>query len=155
MIFPLAYALTVIAISVDNLNLGIFSLLLIFLIILSFYSKPEEEYYVWVHADTPQLFLKKKMIIATRNFILILIPIVLGLLFYFPVEYDILLLFLLIGILFLWIMILAKYSVFPKAINIPEIIIIIFAVSFPPLMLFVIPYFYIKSIKNLRVFLHD
>ena len=149
LIFTLAYALTVIAISVDNLNLGIFSLLLIFLIILSFYSKPEEEYYVWVHADTPQLFLKKKMIIATRNFILILIPIVLGLLFYFPVEYDILLLFLLIGILFLWIMILAKYSVFPKAINIPEIIIIIFAVSFPPLILFVIPYFYIKSIKNL------
>lgn len=155
LIFPLAYALTVIAISVDNLNLGIFSLLLIFLIILSFYSKPEEEYYVWVHADTPQLFLKKKMIIATRNFILILIPIVLGLLLYFPVEYDILLLFLLIGILFLWIMILAKYSVFPKEINIPEIIIITFAVSFPLLILFVIPYFYIKSIKNLRVFLHD
>ena len=154
LIFPLAYALTVIAINVDNLNLGIFSILLIFLTVLSFYSKPEEEYYVWVHADTPKSFLKKKIMIATKNSILLTIPISLGLLTFYPAEYDLILLFLLIGILFLWAMILAKYSTFPSEINLP-VIIIAFAISFPPLILLIIPYFYTKSIQNLRLILND
>ena len=155
LIFPLAYALTVIAINVDNLNLGIFSILLIFLIVLSFYSKPEEEYYVWVHADTPKSFLKKKIMIATKNSILLTIPISLGLLTFYPAEYDLILLFLLIGILFLWAMILAKYSTFPSEINLPEGIIIAFAISFPPLILLIITDFYTKSIQNLRLILND
>ena len=155
LIFPLTYALTVIAINVDNLNLGIFSILLIFLIVLSFYSKPEEEYYVWVHADTPKSFLKKKIMIATKNSFLLTIPISLGLLTFYPAEYDLILLFLLIGILFLWAMILAKYSTFPSEINLPEGIIIAFAISFPSLILLIIPYFYTKSIQNLRLILND
>ena len=155
LIFPLAYALTVIAINVDNLNLGIFSMLLIFLITLSFYSKPEEEFYVWIHADTPKSFLMKKMIIATKNSTLLTIPISLGLLIFNPAEYDLILLFLFIGILFLWTMVLAKYSAFPSEINLPEGIIIAFALSFPPLILLIISYFYTKSIKNLRLILND
>src|SRR5690606_13828587 len=51
-IFPFIYALTVIAINVDNLNLGIFSMLLIFLTSLSYYIKPEQDYFVWVHAKS-------------------------------------------------------------------------------------------------------
>lgn len=154
-IFPLTYALTIIAINVDNLNLGIFSILLIFLTTLSFYSKPEEEYYVWVHADSPKSFLMKKMIIATKNAILLTIPISLGLLIFYPAEYDLILLFLFIGILFLWTMVLAKYSAFLSEINLPEGILIAFAISFPPLILLIIPYFYTKSIKNLRLILND
>jgi hypothetical protein len=46
-IFPIAYILTFIAISVDNFNLGIFSLLLIFMVVIGFYPKPENEYFVW------------------------------------------------------------------------------------------------------------
>ncbi|WP_070138165.1 hypothetical protein [Crocinitomix algicola] len=155
LIFLLAYALSVIAINVGNFNLGIFSMLLIFLITLSYYSKPEEEFYVWVHADTPKSFLMKKMMIATKNSILLTIPISLGLLVFYPTYYDLILLFLLIGFLFLWTMILAKYSAFPSEINLPEGIIIAFALSFPPLILLIIPYFYTKSIKNLRRILND
>lgn len=155
LIFPVPYVLTAISINVDNFNLGIFSMLLIFLITLSYYSKPEEEYYVWVHADTPKSFLKRKMIIATKNSILLSLPVVIGLLLFYPDEYGMILLFLLIGILFLWTMVLAKYSAFPSDINIPEGIIIAFAVSFPPLILLIIPYFYTKSIKNLILILND
>ncbi len=155
LILPLTYVLTAISINVDNFNLGIFSMLLMFLITLSYYSKPEEEYYVWLHADTPKSFLKRKMIIATKNSTLLSIPIVIGLLIFYPDEYGMVLLFLLIGILFLWTMVLAKYSAFPSEINIPEGIIIAFAVSFPPLILLIIPYFYTKSIKNLRLILND
>jgi len=155
LIFPLTYALSVIAINVGNFNLGIFSMLLIFLVTLNYYSKPEEEFYVWVHANTPKSFLMKKMMIATKNSILLTIPITLGLLIFYPAKYDLILLFLFIGILFLWTMVLAKYSAFPSEINLPEGIIIAFAVSFPPLILLIIPYFYTKSIKNLRLILND
>ncbi len=119
-VFPIAYALTIIAVNVGNLNLGIFSMLLIFLTTLSYYSKPEGEYYVWVHADTPKSFLKKKIILATKNSVLLTIPILVGLLIFYLIEFELILLFLLIGTLFLWTMILAKYSAFPEGINLPE-----------------------------------
>jgi hypothetical protein len=154
-IFPITYALTIIAINVGNLNLGIFSMLLIFLITLSYYSKPEEKYYVWVHADTPKSFLKKKIIIATKNSILLTIPILISFLIFYPIELDLILPFLLIGTLSLWTIVLAKYSAFPEVISLPEGVVIAFTLSFPPLMLLIIPYFYIKSINNLKSLLND
>lgn len=154
-IFPVAYVLAFIAINIHNLNLGIFSILLIFLITLSFFAQPEDEYYVWVHKDTPKSFLKKKIITATKGSLLLTFPIIIGLLLYYPIEYDIILLTVLIGNLYLWLMILAKYSVFPSEINLPEGIFIALAVFFIPLTLFLIPYFYTKSINNLRLLLDD
>lgn len=154
-IFPLAYALTFIAIKADNLNLGIFSILLIYLTTLSFYAKPEEEYYVWLHANTPKSFLKQKIMIATKNAIILTAPSFLGLLTIYPAEYDLILVFMLIGILLLWTMILAKYSTFPSEINLPEGFMIAFSLSFPPLVLLIIPYFYTKSIQNLTKILND
>ena len=154
-IFPLAYALSAIAINVGNFNLGIFSMLLISLTTLSYYSKPEGEYFVWVHADTPKSFLKKKIIIATKNYILLTMPILIGLLIFYPIKFDLILLFLLIGTLFLWTIVLAKYSAFPEEINLPEGFIIAFTLTFPPLILVIIPYFYTKSINNLKLILND
>ena len=155
LIFPLAYALTAIAINVDNLNLGIFSMLLISITTLSYYSKPEEEYYVWVHADTTKSFLKKKIIIATKNYILLTIPILIGLLIFYPIKFDLILLFLFIGILFLWTIVLAKYSAYPDEIHLTIGFIIAFTILFPPLILVVIPYFYTKSINNLKFIFND
>jgi hypothetical protein len=153
--FPLAYALTAIAINVDNFNLGIFSMLLISITTLSYYSKPEEEYYVWVHADTTKSFLKKKIIIATKNYILLTIPILIGLLIFYPIKFGLILLFLFIGVLFLWTMLLAKYSVFPDEIHLSIGLIIAFTILFPPLILVVIPYLYTKSINNLKLIFND
>ena len=154
-IFPLAYALTIIAINVDNFNLGIFSMLLISITTLSYYSKPEEEYYVWVYAETTKSFLKKKIIIATKNYILLTIPILIGLLIFYPIKFDLILLFLLIGVLFLWTIVLAKYSVFPDEIHLSLGFIIAFTLLFPPLILVIIPYFYTKSINNLKLIFND
>jgi len=154
-IFPLAYALTTIAINVDNFNLGIFSMLLISITTLSYYSKPEEEYYVWVHADTIKSFLKKKIIIATKNYTLLTIPILIGLLIFYPTKLDLILLFLFIGILFLWTILLAKYSTFPDEIHLSIGLIITFTILFPPLVLVVIPYLYTKSINNLKFIFND
>ena len=154
-IFPIGYALTVIAINVDNLYLGIFSMMLIFLTSLSYYTKPEQEYYVWIHAESPKTFLKNKILNATKNATLLAFPNLIGLLIFYPTEFELILLFLLIGILFLWTIILAKYAAYPSEMNLPEGIVIAFSLYFPPLLLAIIPFFYIKSINKLKLLLND
>lgn len=154
-IFPIAYTLTIIAISVDNLNLGIFAMLLVYLTALSYYAKPENEYYIWVHADTPKSFIFKKLKLATRNSFILNIPILLGLLFFYPKEFDIIMLFCFMGLFFLWTLILAKYSAYPQEINLPEGVLIAFSIYFPPLLIALMPFFYSKSINKLKVILGD
>lgn len=154
-IFPIAYTLTIIAINVGNVNLGVFSMLLIYLTTLSFYTKPEQEYYVWIHSDTTKSFLKNKVIVAIKFATLLVAPILISLLISYPIEFKTILLFFLIGLLFLLTVIFAKYSVYPREINLPEGIIIIFSIFFPPILLVVIPFFYIKSINKLKGILND
>ncbi|MBV7441700.1 ABC transporter permease [Weeksellaceae bacterium TAE3-ERU29] len=155
LIFPIAYAFTIISINVNNINMGIFSMLLIFLTILSYYAKPEQEYYVWIHADTPREFLKNKIIIATKYAILLVLPILVSLLIFYPTEFKLILEFFLIGILFLWTIIFAKYSAYPREMSLPEGIMIAFSLYFPLLLFAIIPYFYNKSIKKLKTILND
>ena len=154
-IFPVAYGLTVIAINVDNLNLGIFAMLLVFLISLSYYTKPENEYYVWVHAETPKNFILNKLKLALRNIFILSFPILLGLLIFYPEEFNVILLFYFLGVVFLWTIILAKYSAYPQEMNLPEGILIALGIFFPPLLIALIPFFYSKSVKKLKVFLND
>ncbi|MEO8253312.1 MAG: ABC transporter permease [Flavobacterium sp.] len=154
-IFPIAYTLTVIAINVDNLNLGIFAFLLIFLTSLSYYHKPEQEYYVWVHAETAKAFLKNKVFNASKNATIVTTPILISLLLFYPSEFELILLFFLIGLLFLLTVILAKYSAYPEEMNLPEGMIIAFSLYFPFLLLAFIPFFYTKSIRNLKNILND
>ncbi len=51
--------------------------------------------------------------------------------------------------------ILAKYSAYPQEMNIPKGILIAFSIYFPPFLLVLIPLFYLKSVKKLKVFLDD
>lgn len=154
-VFPIAYALTVIAINVDNLNLGIFAFLLVFLTSLSYYHKPEQEYYVWVHAERPKAFLKNKVFNASKNASLTTAPIIICLLMFYSNEFELILLFFLIGLLFLLTVILAKYSTYPREMNLPEGIVIALSLYFPPLLLAIIPFFYSKSMKKLKYLLND
>lgn len=151
----LAYALTMIAISVDNLYLGIFSMVLIFLTTFSYYTRPEKDYYVWIHREKPRTFLVRKILVGTRYILLLMTPVVAGLLAAYSNHYQLILLFLLIGILFLWTMVLAKYSAFPKEMNLPEVILMAFALFFPPVIVLIMAYFYRKSINNLQPILND
>lgn len=154
-IFPIAYALTIIAISVDNLNLGIFAFLLVFLTTISYYQKPEQDYYVWIYKEMPKVFLKNKVFNASKNATFLVAPIIIILLIFYPDDFDLILLFFIIGLLFLCAVILAKYSAYPEQMNLPEGMIIAFSLYMPPLLLAVIPFFYSKLIKKLKHLLHD
>jgi hypothetical protein len=152
-LFPLAYVLTFIAISVQNFNLGIISMLLIFGIALTYYIKPEHEYFVWSYSVSPPKFLLEKLITASKYSILTALPIAGTMFIFFPAEIDFVLLFMFLGLIYLYTAILAKYSVYPSEINLLEIILMIVSIIFPPLLLFLIPYFYIKSVNTLNAIL--
>ncbi|MEZ4854553.1 ABC transporter permease [Flavobacterium sp.] len=154
-IFLIAYVLTVVAIKVNNLNLGIFAFLLIFLTSISYYIKPENEYYVWIYSESPNVFLRNKVLKASKNVTLIAIPVLISLLVYYPNEFGLILIFFLIGLLFLWTVIFAKYAAYPREMNLTEGILIALAISFPPLLLIILPFFYKKSITKLKYLLND
>lgn len=152
-IFPIAYILTFISISVDNFNLGIFSLLLVFLIPLGFYTKPENEYFVWSFALTPKQFIIEKIKTALQFTSILSLPIILTLCFFYYKNIDVLITSYIIGCVFLITIISAKYSAYPNEMNLPEIIIIAISIFFPPLLLVFTPYFYIKATNKLQEYL--
>lgn len=152
-VFPFAYLLTIIAISVNNLNLGIFALLLIFIVTFTFYLKPENEYYVWSFSTSSARFLLGKLVTAARYSAFLALPPAIALCVFYPSEIDTILMFLFLGFIFLWTIILAKYSSYPNEINLPEGILIAVCIYFPPLLVFLMPYFYVKSIRKLNAIL--
>lgn len=155
LLFALAYTLTFLAIWVANFNLGIFSMMLVFITSMSFYSQPENEYYVWIYSKNPRSFIFKKMSQATINVFILNVPIILTLLFFYFSDFIWTLAFFGIGLLFLWTTILAKYSKFPQKMHLPEAILIVFCIYVPPALLAILPFFYIKSINKLKLLLHD
>lgn len=152
-IFPIAYILTYIAISVDNFNLGIFSLLLIFIVLIGFYPKSENEYFVWTFSLTAKQFIVEKIKTALFYTTILCLPILLPLCFFYYTNLVSLLTFYFIGCIFLMTIIFAKYAAYPDEMNIPEVIIIAISAAFPPFIFVFAPYFYIKALKKLERFL--
>lgn len=152
-IFPLAYLLTYISISVGNFNLGIFSLLLIFVVALSYYSKLEHEYYIWSFNVSPKDFLVEKIKTGLLFTTLSSLPILMAMAIYFNSELETLLTFLVLGFAYLTTIILAKYSVYPYEMSIPQGVLIAISLLFPPILIGIIPYFYFQSNKRLNTIL--
>jgi len=152
-LFPMAYALACFSTSTNNYNLGVFSLLAVFAICLNYFTKPEDEFFVWAFNQTPKQFLFEKMKIALWYSTLLTAPIalMLGILFFENVLYT--LLFLVIGYAFLMAAITAKYSTFPDEMNLMQGFLITMSFFFPPLLLVVIPYFFSQSITRLKPYL--
>lgn len=133
-----------------NFNLGVFSMLLIFLVAISYYSFPENEFFVWVFKLKPGKFLFDKITTAILFSLLLCFPVTFFLCVFFFSK-----LFIIIGLqmlccLYLSTMVLAKYSRFPHKINLPEAVIMALSLWFPPLLIAIIPYFYVKSVKRLN-----
>src|SRR5690554_641977 len=152
-LFPLAYILTVISISVNNFNLGIFSFLLIFVIYFSYYFKPEEEYFVWSFNSNPKSFLLYKIKTALMQSTYFVLPIALTLSYFYLSEILLVLLFLIIGYTFLIFFIVAKYSTYPDEIGIVQGIILALSIFFPPILLMIIPLLFNQSQKRLNYLL--
>jgi len=154
-IFPFAYFLTFQSILVGNFNLGVFAILLIAVVVLSYYSKPENEFFVWSFSLSPKAFLMNKIKIGLLYSTLLNLPVIISLMIFFPNETITLMIFLLLSYFSITTIILAKYSAYPNEINLPEFIILGISLMAPALLLFIIPYFFTKSITQLNLILKN
>lgn len=145
-----AYILTAIGIGVANFNLGIFSLLLVFVVCLSYYSEVEAEYYAWIHRFKPKPFLRHKIIIALIYASILSLPISVALCIFQPDKAAIILAVQGLGYIYLSVFVLAKYAAFPHQISLPQSIILAVCFAMPPLLLLAIPMFYRQSIRKLQ-----
>ncbi len=148
--FFIAYSLTFIAVSVDNFNLGVFAMLLVIATTLTYYTKPEQEYYVWIFNMNTKKFLFTKIKTALLFSASLALPILIVLSIYYPQYIGILWLFFLVGWAFLISITLSKYSAYPYDMNIAQGIILALCIWFPPLLLVLIPYLFKKSENRLR-----
>jgi len=114
-----------------------------------YYMNPENEYFVWIFKQKPRLFLKRKVILGTLQVTLLALPISIMLLLNFSQNWAIILFTILFGFIYLAVIILAKYSAFPKEMSVPQAIIISISIFFTPLLLVIIPYLYKRAKQNL------
>lgn len=154
-IYIIAYVLTYISVSVENFNLGVFSMLLIGLTCFSYYSKIENEYFIWNYNLSSKEFLLEKTKMCLINFSLLSLPIIITLAICSYNEIDILIIFFLLCYAYLTTIIFAKYSSFPNEMNISQGILIAMSFVFPPILVIFIPLFYTQSIKRLKQILDD
>lgn len=149
-LFPVAYLLTAISIMAGNFNLGVFSLLLVFLVVLTYFTKVESEYYVWVYNLSAGGFLWKKLRMALLFTTLLALPTILSLGIYFYSDILYLLLFLLLGYVYLVGMVLGKYASFPERLSLPKSILLGICIAFPQGLLILVPIFYKQSVSRLN-----
>jgi len=152
-LFAFAYGLVIIALVVDNFNLGVFALILTLSVPCSFYVKPENPYYVWQYNLSPTRFLFYKMKTALIYLSVLSFPVILVLSFFYIENAVILLLCFLLGYALLMLFLLIKYAVFPDEASILEGVVIVSCFIFPPLLLVMIPYYFNRSVKQLQTLL--
>ena len=148
-VFFTAYALTIIALLINNFNLGVFAMLLVFATTLSYYSMPENEYYVWIHNLKPKAFLFSKIKTALLFSSSIALPIVIILAIFNPQYIGLLSIFFLIGWAFLISVIVSKYAAYPDEMNITQGIFLALCIWFPPILIVLIPYLFKQSENRL------
>jgi hypothetical protein len=151
----LAYYITVMGVIVDNLSLGIFGSFGIAFIILSYFSNPEEEIFIWIYSCSPKTFLFRKIRTSLFYGSLLILPNILILSIPNPKTLPFLGVIWFILLIALVIVILAKYSAYPNVIEMPQAINILISVMFPLLFIWTIPMFYKQAKEKLKPLLND
>lgn len=152
--FIIAAILLGIGLKVDNFNLGMFSLSLVFFIFLGYFSLAEPLTYIRFFACSKNDFLQKKMKAAALYSISFALPYALILGIFYPSKILFIAALLVLGVLYLWAALLGKYAAYPSALNILQGLALGFSLMFPPLLLFIIPWFYKLSLKNPKILLN-
>jgi hypothetical protein len=148
--FLFAYFLTLISVLYDNFNLGIFSLALVFLICLSFYIEPEKEFYVWIYKFKVNGFIFNKVLTAILHSTIVSLPITITLIVFFQIDGKAVIAFQALAYFYLVMIVLAKYAAYPKKMSLQQGILLALGTSMPPLLLVLIPFFYIQSQYRLK-----
>lgn len=142
-----------ISIAYENFNIGGFGLIGTFLVNMNYYAKAEPEFFVWIHAQSPDEFLKQKIGTSLLYGMLLSIPYVLALLIFFPLKGHYIALLELVGALYLIAGALAKYNNYPDQLSLTQTIILSFCIVIPPGLLLLIPLYFREAKKKLSPYL--
>jgi hypothetical protein len=153
LLLPVIYGVAVAAIFLNNFNLGVFALLAVYMVTMSYYSKPENEYYVWSHTLSAKRFLVQKIKTSLIHSTLLSLPVMAVLVIFFPDQIHYMMLALLAGLAFQACMVLIKYSAYPNEISVSQGVIVALCIYFPPLIAAAIPYFFYQAIQRLNAYL--
>jgi hypothetical protein len=99
---------------------------------------------------SPSQFLLHKVSLALLYATLLCLPFATVILIFFMSHAGYLALIYILGILYLATAVLGKYAFFPAPMNVPQGLLMAFSFSFPPMLLFLLPYFYRRSVRQLK-----
>ena len=151
--FIISYALTIVAIKVENYGLGVFALAVQMLALTFFYMNGSEPHlYVWIHSKTPKQFLNQKLKTGLIQSLFLSLPILILLSILNPDFLFINLAVFGLGLLYLITAILFKYAYYPTMSLVQEMGFMMCLLT-PPILVVVIPLLYIKATKNLNSYL--
>lgn len=135
---------------VDNFNLALVCLLFIHFVFITFYSELEPKFYTWIHNFSPSKFLLYKVGIAFVYSILSTFIFLLILIYRYPDSYILSIGLYFLSLAYLFLYILMTYASLPNGISFPTALIFLGSMIFPPLLLFLFPWYYRKSIYKLN-----
>ena len=142
--------LCVMSVVAGNFNLAVFAQLFITVVAIAFYLQADPEMYVWVFSCRPQSFLRRKIQVAAGCSTLLVAPVLITVMTAFPDRWWIPLAAHSLALMYLSTVILLRYASVPGEPGVPGLIIVALAVSFPPLLLVVIPYFGVRAVRHLQ-----
>lgn len=149
----LLFALTGIALFTGNSTLGLFGLATAMLVSMNFYANTEPLFYVFTHAQSASRFLITKIRIALLYAAYIILPFATPLIIVFPRDVYNIILMILLGLLYIILCLLGKYSDFPDQIKLSQMLKLTLGLIFPPALLIVIPHFYRRARRRLNTYL--
>jgi hypothetical protein len=148
-----AYTLAIVAVLASNFNVGAFAVIILIFTICSFFIQTENEFYVWIFNKSPEKFILMKIKDAIINSSILSAPLLFILGFFFREEILLLSGIWAFSFIVYSVIIVAKYSSYPEKIGIMQGVILVLTIQLPPLILLTLPYFYFKSLKNLKLLL--
>jgi hypothetical protein len=144
------YYLTYISIHHVNPGIGIFVIYVLGILAALYHSYPEDLHYVWIFSCRAARFLQYKLLIAWGYTTLLSIPALLPLALAFPDSLGLILTAYGLGLAVAATGVLCKYAAFPQEISLREGLPLMFAIMFPPFLLFLLPYFYLTALRRLK-----
>lgn len=145
-----AYFIAVMSVLYNNFNLGVFALILIFILSLSFYLYPENEYFVWSFSMKAPRFIFEKIKIAIFYLSILSAPVLVVLAIFFSQSIQALLLVQLLGYASIIVFILVKYAAYPSQVSLPQLVILGLGLYLPPALFLIAPVFYMQAVKRLN-----
>jgi len=145
--------LVLIGVNVENINLALFGIIAQFILFYTYYFNVESEIIVWQHKESPHIFLLRKLLyfIKYSTIIVALSSFIISI--FFPEKIGVLLSIIGLAYVYAFFVISCKYSTFPHGWQLSQMIVLGISLWFPPLLILVIPYAYLKAHQRLKYYL--